>query len=73
MTGTVSSISETAGGMTVRVITGYTPPPVVTPIIESIDDVQPEWARTALRGAVGKTVTIEQGPDGTVTKTTVRA
>ena len=72
-TGRLETIVETATGMTVRVIVGYTPPPVESPIYETITDVRPEWARPALRGAVGKTVTIQTDEAGDVTLVKVRA
>lgn len=71
-TGTVQSITENAGGMAVKIITGYTLPPIVEPIIVTLD-ITPEWARVALRGAVGKSVTVTTNEAGDVTQTTVRA
>lgn len=73
VTGTIQSVTETAGGMTIRIVTGYTLPPVIEPIVEVIGDVRPEWARVALRGAIGKSVTVTTNEAGDVTMTTVRA
>lgn len=73
LSGTLVSVVEDANGMSVGVRVGWTLPPVVEPIIETIASVEPAWARTALRGAIGREVTIERDAGGSVTRTAVRA